>query len=82
MRSTFQPGDKGQRGIRILVPLRCRAQDCKIGDSENVPKGKCLVWSQAQGRLSDKLSKGVDELADARLIYHQKSSEFSIVFRC
>lgn len=21
-------------------------QDCKIGDSENVPKGKCLVWSQ------------------------------------
>jgi len=21
-------------------------KDCKIGDSENVPKGKCLVWSQ------------------------------------
>ena len=23
-----------------------KREDCKIGDSEKVPKGKCLVWSQ------------------------------------
>ncbi|CAJ1387997.1 unnamed protein product, partial [Effrenium voratum] len=30
----------------ILGPDLMLKQDCKIGDSEKVPKGKCLVWSQ------------------------------------
>lgn len=44
-------------------------KDCKIGDSENVPKGKCLVWSQGIVREKFKpfeSSKGAPDLARIR----------------